>query len=217
VPVRVETEAGPEDFRVDLAQAEQSFSFTVQSRPLAVSVDPDYHLFRRLDDAEIEATLSLVLADPAPTFVLEEGLDAALAQAYRDFAAAFVEGEPRIVSAAALADSARTVIWLGQQPPPFQEAPAGLELTPMFTLFQGERFDAGGYALVYTGKRGADGGFMAVLSQSAGEVAAIASKVPHYGKYSYLAFAGGANRLKGNWPATAGPLYRRLTAPGAGG
>ena len=36
----------------------------------------------------------------------------------------------------------------------------------------------------------------------------LARKLPHYGKYSYLAFSGPAptNRLKGQWPVARSPL-----------
>jgi hypothetical protein len=34
----------------------------------------------------------------------------------------------------------------------------------------------------------------------------VARKIPHYGRYSYLAFEGVDNRLKGVWEAAASPL-----------
>ena len=128
----------------------------------------------------------------------------------------FVEGEPVFGDPAKLDESARTVVWLGTKPPAFREAPESYRATPFFTLFEGSRLEPGAHALVYTGKR-ADGGFMALLSDEAGQVAAVARKVPHYGKYSYLAFEKGKNVLKGNWKATAGPLHRELDAPVAAG
>jgi aminopeptidase N len=77
-------------------------------------------------------------------------------------------------------------------------------------MFQGERFEPENYAIIYTGKRGEGRGFMALIADNPAEVRAVASKVPHYGKYSYLAFAAGRNRVKGNWEAAAGPLHCNL-------
>jgi hypothetical protein len=39
---------------------------------------------------------------------------------------------------------------------------------------------------------------------------AVARKVPHYGKYSYLAFSGPHNRDKGTWPVESSPLAVRF-------
>lgn len=217
VPLRVTTDAGPVDFSVQTAVARLPFEHRFASAPTSLAVDPDCHVFRRLDEEEMEATLSLVLADEDPLFLLEPGLSAELSAAAREFAAAFVEGEPRVMPAAeaetALA-AARTVVWLGTAPPPaaIGEPAPGLQRTPFFTVFQGQRFEPGKHALVYAGKRGAGGGYLAVLADSPAELRAIASKVPHYGKYSYLAFVGGQNQLKGNWEPAAGPLRRQLAA-----
>jgi hypothetical protein len=43
------------------------------------------------------------------------------------------------------------------------------------------------------------------LSRSPEATAMAARKIPHYGKYSYLAFSEGTNRAKGTWEATASP------------
>ena len=46
----------------------------------------------------------------------------------------------------------------------------------------------------------------AVSLPHAPEAAAQAArKIPHYGKYSYLAFSGGINRAKGTWAADSSP------------
>jgi hypothetical protein len=44
---------------------------------------------------------------------------------------------------------------------------------------------------------------------------AVVRKIPHYGKYSYLAFDQATNILKGTWPVTASPL--RIEWPTAQG
>lgn len=215
VPLRVETAAGAEDFTVQTAVARLPFERRLAAAPTSLAVDPDCHVFRRLYDEEMEATLSLILADSDPLFLIESDLAPELAAACREFAAAFVEGEPRVLesgAADAALDQARTVVWLGSSPPPaaIGEPATGLTRTPFFTMFQGQRFEPGRHALVYAGKRGAAGGYLAVLADAPGELRAIASKVPHYGKYSYLGFVSGQNQLKGNWEPAAGPLLRPL-------
>ncbi len=210
VPLRVETASDPVDETVVISGGATPFEIRVPVKPTALIVDPGYDLFRRLYEEEMESTLSLVLSDEDPLFLLEAGLPADLEQAYRDFANSWVEGEARILPAAERDESERTLVWLGTRPPAFRDPPAELTLTPFFTMFQGERFEPDSNAIVYTGKRGDGRGFMALLANNQAEVRAVASKVPHYGKYSYLAFTKGRNRVKGNWEAAAGPLRHDL-------
>lgn len=40
----------------------------------------------------------------------------------------------------------------------------------------------------------------------------VSTKIPHYGKYSYLVFDGAQNRIKGTWPVSHSPLTIRLDA-----
>ena len=39
---------------------------------------------------------------------------------------------------------------------------------------------------------------------------AAGRKIPHYGKYSYLAFTEGSNREKGTWEPVASPAVHRF-------
>jgi aminopeptidase N len=213
VPLRIEGGSASAEFLVETAVAAKPFELLTDFAPEVLRVDPDYHVFRRLHEEEMEATLSLIMAEADPLFLLQPGLDAELAEAFRDFAAGFVEGEPRVLAPGedkAAETAAQTLIWLGKTPPPFREKPAGLQTTPFFTVFQEQRFEPGKHSLVYTGKRGEAGGFMAVLAAAPKEVREITRRVPHYGKYSYLGFATGRIQLKGNWEAAAGPLVREL-------
>ena len=213
VPLGVETAGGGEELMVETAVARKPFELLTDSRPLKLSVDPDYHVFRRLHEEEMEATLSMIMADADPLFLLQPGLSGDLADAFREFAAGFVEDTPRILEAGAdpAAEAvARTLIWLGKTPPPFRDTPPGLKATPFFTVFQDQRFEPGKHSLVYTGKRDEGCGFMAVLAAAPKEVREITRRVPHYGKYSYLAFETGRIKVKGNWEPAAGPLVRDL-------
>jgi aminopeptidase N len=210
VPVRLTTSGEPITQIVKTDENSYKFEFTTTDKPLAIDIDPDFHVFRRLYDEEMEATISLTLAGETPLFVLEKGLDDELEQAFRDFATSWVEGEPEFVEDGSVAGEQATVIWLGTKPPSFRDAPAGLQVTPFFTVFQEKRLEPAGNAIVYTGKRGEDRGFMGVLASAPAEVYPLGRKVPHYGKYSYLAFEKGRNCLKGNWDLGAGPLHRDL-------
>ncbi|MDP6797748.1 MAG: M1 family aminopeptidase [Candidatus Krumholzibacteria bacterium] len=208
----VENGSGQESHLLTVQRGTQEIAVDLLRAPLVLHLDPDYHLFRRLHEDEMEATLSMILSDEEPLFILEEDLPADLEEACREFASSWVEGEARLIRGdnPAEREAARTVIWMGRSPAPFAPRPEGLQVTPFFTVFQEERFEPGASAIVYTSKRGADRGLMAVLASDPAQVSVIASKVPHYGKYSYLGFASGKNRLKGNWETLESPLSHRF-------
>ena len=70
VPVVVTTAAGDRQEIVNLDAAGGEFQLDIAGAT-RIAVDPDCHLFRRLAFAEIEPTISQVLGDPAPTFVMD--------------------------------------------------------------------------------------------------------------------------------------------------
>ncbi len=193
---------------VKLDVAEKRFELPKKDFPGILEVDPLYRVFRRLHEEEMEATISLILSDQEPLFVMQKGLAADLEESFRAFASNWVEGEPDIALGddTAARESARTVIWLGTGPPPFAETPGALQVTPFFTVFHGQRLEPATGSVVYSLKRGPGRGLMAVIASEGKQVGAIARKVPHYGKYSYLAFDNGKNCVKGNWSAGKSPL-----------
>lgn len=73
VPVVVEHLAGREEFLVDCASNETRFSLIVPSLPLRVTVDPDFHVFRRLAVDEVPPCLAATLAMPSKTIVYPDG------------------------------------------------------------------------------------------------------------------------------------------------
>ncbi len=77
VPLVVELLDGQEEFEVVLNGASADFSVLVPSLPLAVHVDPEHHVFRRLAPAEIPACLSATLERPH-TMVVYPDDDSAL-------------------------------------------------------------------------------------------------------------------------------------------
>jgi len=212
VPVNLQPALGSSlrsDIRtLRLDQPKKRFELPKDEGPGRVEVDPDFHLFRRLHEEEMEATLSLILSDEAPLFILEPGLDSELKEAFHAFAASWVEGEAEMVELddPVCREASHTVIWLGKNPPPFQAAPGELAITPFFLVFQGWRLEPDTGSVVYTQKRGPGRGLMAVLASEAKQVGVLARKVPHYGKYSFLAFEDGNNVVKGNWPVGESPL-----------
>jgi hypothetical protein len=92
------------------------------------------------------------------------------------------------------------------------EALAGYQLRSAVdsVTLAGETLDRESHAAVVLARHPAnpDGALAWVACDNLAAMSGLARKLPHYGKYSYLGFAGDApdNILKGQWPVQASPL-----------
>jgi aminopeptidase N len=72
MPVRVSVSDGDVAFLMDVSKRRNSFSGSVRNKPVELSLDPDYNLFRRLYPEEIVPGLNALLERPGKIFVLPE-------------------------------------------------------------------------------------------------------------------------------------------------
>lgn len=223
LPLVFATEKGEAVERlVRLDRAEQSFTLEVPGA-VSVAVDPDHHVFRKLAPAEIEPTIAQVLSEAAPLFVLPAGTDAGIAAA-EAFAAAFVEnGTPQTVGGGAPPvdvppGSSPTKVLINPRPDVLAERTAGLPggqlaVAGDLAFVAGQRFDLRQHDLIFAAgdPRDAECTDLVVLCREPARLPALASRIGHYGKYSYLVFPAGRGEVgKGNWPVAAGPLTAKL-------
>ncbi len=218
VPLVVAAAGGGREHVVKLEGERGRFEL-VAPGALSVAVDPDWHLFRRLDPAEIEPTLSMVLGVDAPPVVLPAGDEAEIAAA-RAFAVAFTEqDEPTLFAGglppADLPATALTSLVL-INPPPAEltpRLPPALAVAGDLVFLNGQRHSLKEHDLVFAAAnpRRPDIADLVVLCRSPDRLPGLAGRIGHYGKYSYLLLpAGRGEVIRGNWPLAAGPLTARL-------
>ncbi|MCB2198329.1 hypothetical protein KQI63_02930 [bacterium] len=173
----------------------------VEGQPTRVEVDPDFHLFRVLDIREAPATLSGFFADETPVAVVPSGSNGAM---YRAFTEQFLSRTGvEYVDEADFDPSAHeghAIIRFGMTT---QIANAKVDMES-----NGVDFSGGNSAIVaaHRNSETPDLVHLDVYGVSAEALAPIARKLPHYGKYSYLAFTAGQNIGKGQWTVTNSPL-----------
>ncbi|MDH5751666.1 MAG: M28 family peptidase, partial [Deltaproteobacteria bacterium] len=201
-----------------------TFRLNVPARPLRLDVDPEFDLFRRLDRREIPPAISQLLGAGNLTVVVPGG--SALLEGYRGLARALAGAGPdntRIVTDAeiqALPPQGALVLlgWenrlLGEALKNLNLHGVGLKSGPAsqdITL-NGEPVPGSESSVVLTAHRtGSDGTpqpLMFAASALAEALPGLGRKLPHYHKYSYLAFKGAepSNTHKGKWPVTDSPL-----------
>ena len=205
---------------IELNEARQSFTFTLPGKVTRVDLDPYFDLFRRLDRSEIPPTLAEIFGAEHVTIVLPGAADE-LAGEWRKLAESWQRGgaDITIVDAkdvdALPGDRALWLLGSGNR--------VGASLAHLFSgeevVIAGTRLPRRDTSAVVTGRHPGNPelAWGWITSPSAAAVAGLTRKLPHYGKYSYLAFTGDEPRnvAKGTWPVDDSPMTRLLAAGSA--
>ncbi len=218
VPVRVELKGAerPVHRTLVLNGREQTYQLDLPARPARLEVDPDFDVFRRLLPGEVPTSVSSLLGAEDVWAVLPGRAPPALREAYRGLAEAWTHGRQlHLVTDDAVGPiPTGSALWLfGWENRRLSDLVAAAggrvrDLSASGLSLDGRRVDRRGHALVLTLGARAGGALGWVGLDDPGAAAALARKVPHYGKYTCLVFEGpeATNLLKGQWPADASPL-----------
>jgi aminopeptidase N len=223
VPVVIQTDQGVETRTVSMSpdRARVDVSFDLQGHAQRVEIDPQFAVYRRLSPFEIPPSLSkafgakkvliVVSAQSAPLYAglikewsrdgieitMDTQLDALPADravwvfgARNKFVPVVAEGL-KAYGASLDANGLRTA--------------DAVHLATGRSLVVGVRHPSNPDSVVI---------YVSASSESAAD--ALARKLPHYGKYSWLVFAGddATNEATGEWPVGDTPLARNLTSQG---
>ena len=198
VPIRIDTDSGPERHIVDMDAPTTSARIDVAARALGLAVDPDYELFRHLAPGESPPVLrDVTLSDTALTVIAAEPGEASEAAAA--VAAAVMDTGVRPAPAARARDADVPLLVVATDThldDVLQEL--GLPAPPPLPR-------AGGSAAVWT-LRADDIAVTVVSGRDAGSLRVLAGPLPHYGRQSYIVFEGRRAVAKGLWEATQSPL-----------
>jgi aminopeptidase N len=223
VPVVIATDKGVETRTVSMPsdRARVDVSFELDGSAQRVEIDPQFQLYRRLSPFEIPPSLSKAFGAKKVLIVMSaEGasIHAGLAKAWsRDGVETVMDSQLDTLPA----DRAVWVFGAGNKfAPAVAEAlkSYGASLDATGLRAANVSYEAAGRSLV-AGVRHPDNLESVVIYVSASSEAAanaLARKLPHYGKYSWLVFAGDAatNEATGEWPIGDTPLARNLTPQG---
>jgi aminopeptidase N len=188
VPLAIRTAEGEITRRMELARERGTAAFDLPTEPLALALDPQLRVLRRLASAEAPPILrEAMLADHPAIFTLSA--DAAVQTAANEITARLLEraspGPADASVALAIGLHADIDAWLasrGMAPRPPQLAATR------------------GSAQVWTTRSGDGRTIVLVSVQDAPSLAALARPLPHYGRESYLVFEGARVIERGAWP-----------------
>jgi hypothetical protein len=219
VPVAVQTEGGVERSVVRLTGERTDFSVETADRPLALQVDPQFDLFRLLDPRETPSSIGQIFGAPEILAVLPAAAEADAIEQYR----ALMEGwQSDSHSIEVITDDkveqlpADRSVWLLGRNNKFaaklfvDDAAVGVAIVGEQLTLGEETVPLADHSLVAVRRHPMVDelaiGWLAVEPGAA--FPGMGRKLPHYGKYSYLAFEGDepTNVVKGQWSSSESPL-----------
>lgn len=195
VPVRLETAAGVEDHVVRFDDRQVSLRVPAKAAVRAVSVDPDFDLFRRLAPGEAPPILRDVTLRPGAERVIAADGDAA--EAARTLAGRLMDGAGKEGGGGAV-----PLLLVGTDAAVARELERrGLAPVPAELAGRGS-------ARVWV-SRAADGRTALVVAGADAEaLKALVRPLPHYGRQSWLVFDGAKATDRGVWTVGDSPLRR---------
>lgn len=219
VPVVIQTAAGVVESVVSLTADEATFELTTTDQPLTLRVDPDFDTFRKLDPRETPPSIGQLFGEPEILALLPAGAGAAEIDGYRELMTGW-QSDSHLIELATDAEvpelPADRPVWiLGRNnrhaAALFPSAPEkGFEFGGDGASFDGESAAFAEHSFIVTRRHpenlGKAIGWLIVDPPAA--LPGMGRKLPHYGKYSYLAFEGDepSNVIKGQWPTSDSPL-----------
>ena len=220
VPVIIATDKGVETRTVSMPsdRARVDVSFDLKGAAQRVEIDPQFQLYRRLSPFEIPPSLSKAFGAKKVLIVMS----AESAPVYAGLAKAWSrDGVETVMDSQLDALPADRAVWVfgagNKFAPVVAEAlktyGASLDATGLRTA--SATYEAAGRSLVVGVRHPQNPDSVVIYVSASSEAAAdaLARKLPHYGKYSWLVFAGdeATNEATGEWPIGDTPLARNLT------
>lgn len=225
--IYLEGQSEPQIEKISMNSSQTNISLSFDARPLRIEVDPMFDLFRRLDNREIPAALSQGFGDERVLMLLPSKAPKPLLDEFRAMASAWQRTQPgewqvKLDSEVDTLPSDRAVWILGWNNR-FSEtvkksvAAHGVTLNDTTLQLKDQSLPLANHSAMLTARHPDNSGATLVwLATSRAEaVPALARKLPHYRKYSYLAFEGdeGNNVAKGQWQVLDSPMSLDFAYP----
>jgi len=217
VYVQVDGQENAVQRHLDMSGRSMTFNLEFEHRPLRISIDPYFDLFRRLDPSEQPSSLGQLFGADRLTIVLPADAPRRLRGAYRKLAESWAAADDNIE--VVLDDEIRQLpaeraAWLFGASNRFASL-FNEKLQHGSIIIKGESFSLDDFSGAIT-RRHPDNdqqtiGLLNLHDRDA--LAPLARKLPHYGKYSYALFEAQQlrNVAKGHWPIAESALSVNLT------
>jgi hypothetical protein len=207
LPVLLETEGGSERRDITVATPLTRLEWITPERPLAIHLDPQSDVFRRLQQNETPPILRDVMLDPK-TVTRVAGDDKAFIESARLLATRLLDTPPNFLETGGIRDARQPLLLIA----PFAQLPA--ELARLGIAVPAELPATNYQGAAWTARLANNTPVLVVTAESAQALQSMLRSLPHYGGQSYVLFDGGRALDRGIWPLSRGSLFRDLRDAG---
>lgn len=224
VPVEVRLHNGAQAHRevVSLSQRRTKATLKLGRRPLAVSIDPDYDVFRLLHPLERPSSLGRMFGSGRQVLVLPSAASAGQIEAWQQLAAAWSKRYHNVetVYDEDLMDlPADASVWLlgweNKLLDRYRERFSSVtrQVDDRSVIIDNEQYRAGEHTVVILDADNSRAALGFIGAHDPGTIAQMSRKLTHYSSYGVLAFTGNEARniVKQQLQVKVSPLTRRLT------
>ncbi len=225
VPVVIITKDGIKTETVEMNEKESKYNFTVDSAPLKILIDPEFDLMRKLDPRESPPTFTKAFGSKKSLIILPDQNDASYQQ-YKDFVELWIKGNENKFSVKSqdqvkeLPDN-ESVMLLGAKNKFNSLVNSELKKYNSEILNNGIKFgkreipsDDNSFFISVSNPKNIKEVITLLTIGNKSAVEGLNDKLPHYAKYSYLAFNGSepANIEKGVWQVINSPMFKDIAS-----
>jgi aminopeptidase N len=203
IPVQIETEHGKQNFDIEINSTTQTIKRAFASKPLALHVDPEHTLFRRLLPGEAPPIFRDVLLDQsAKTLILHDQ------PPYRKSAQALATrlfGRKPIFKQDPISNKLSTpALVVGTT------AQVSRYLASLSAGSRPEEIESRGTSRAWTGRVTNGSTILFVEAETSDDLKVMIRALPHYRSKSFVTFEGRRSADHGVWRASNDPLSKRL-------
>jgi len=218
--ITLEGETETQQVFITMTQKNQQFELTFKTPPLRLDIDPEFDLFRKLATDETPPAFTQLLGSNNMLIILPRSADPELKSAWQTFAQSLAQMGPETVQIKwddeleqLPEDQAITILgWKNRFADEILTLLTDFNVTskPDKLTIQNVDIPRLNYSVAFTTRSRNINNYPRafIATDLAGSLNTLARKLPHYHKYSYLAFSGSqvTNKLKGRWSIEQSPM-----------
>ncbi len=222
IPINIATDKGIETFVFNMNKKNQSFQINLKNKPLKLAVDPQYDVFRILNPNEVPPALSKIWGSKENILIIPSKANKTKQRIYQEFANQWKNADndnfkivydnelntlPKNITAWILGFENKFSPEINKQLYAYNSG-----FTRDSVFFEKKKLPKKGNYFIFTlfDKKNINKQKIFIACDNEKAIPGLVRKLPHYGKYSYLAFKGDepTNIAKGQWAVLNSPLVK---------
>lgn len=191
LPIVVMTGHGKKEFFLTTDEQKKEFSFRISDKPISIEIDPDYHLFRIIQEKDLHPCLNLFLARINKYYLISDGDKRR--ESFLSLAERLKEDKGgSIITSQYLTDALKKgpIFILGKED--LKIPIKGLSLGSSHFSFKGKIYDRADHAILYSLRNPyKEEEIITIYLGNSPEATERARYIPYYGNDTYIIFEGG--------------------------